>query len=153
MSRVAPPPDPEVQRRGIRRLALIGAVLCLPLVVSGFFVLPSGWDVVLLVLPFVYVAGVLVLAVAATRAWRLRSDRLLPVAAAGIGAIVVATVLFSVWPPDRAQVAFETGSVLAPIGRALHLAYLYLLAGALWQFGLFLVIGAVGAALTRWRSR
>ena len=61
MSRGVPQPDPAVQRRGIRRLAVVGAVLCLPLVVSAWLVLPAAFDVVLLVLPFVYVAGVLVL--------------------------------------------------------------------------------------------
>jgi hypothetical protein len=152
MSRVAPPPDPAEQRRGIRRIALIGAVLTLPQIVSGWFVLPSGWDLVSLVLPFVYVAGVLVLAVAVTRAWRLRSERSLPIALAGVGAIVLATVLFSLWPPDPAQY-LDTGTVLVPLGRAVHLTYLFVLVGALWQLGLFLLLGSIGSAVTRWRSR
>lgn len=153
MSRPGPQLDREVQRRGIRRLAVIGGVLCLPLVVSAWLVLPAGFDVVLLVLPFVYVAGVLVLAFAATRAWRLRSDRLLPLLGVAVGSVVLATVLFAVWPPDQAQVALEPGRVLAPVGRALHLTYFYLLVGAPWQFGLFLFIGVLGAAVTRRRSR
>jgi len=151
MSRVAPPPGPAEQRRSIRRLTVIGVVLTLPQLISGWFVLPTGWDLVSLLLPFLYVAGVLVIAVSATRAWRLRSGRLLPVAGAGVLAIVIATALFSLWPPDQAQY-FDTGTVVAPIGRALHLTYLFVLVGALWQFGLFVLLGSIGSAATRWRS-
>jgi hypothetical protein len=152
MSRVAAVPGPAEQRRSIRRTAAIGVVLTLPQLVSGWLLLPSGWDLVSLLLPFLYVAGVLVLAVAATRAWRLRSDRLLPIAVAGLAAVLVATALFGAWPPDQAQY-LDTGTVLVPIGRALHLTYLFVLVGALWQFGLFLLLGSLGTALTRRRSR
>lgn len=151
MTRVAPLPDPADRRRSIRRIADMGAVLVLPQLVAAWFVLPAGWDVVSLVLPFLYIAGVLVLSVAATRAWTLRSDRLLPVAVAGVGCVVVATALFSVWPPDQAQF-FDTGTVLVPFIRGLHLLYLFLLAGGLWQFGLFVLAGSFGTAVTRWRT-
>ncbi|WP_375406065.1 hypothetical protein [uncultured Amnibacterium sp.] len=151
MSRVAPLADPADRRRGIRRIAVVGAVLTLPQLIAAWLVLPSGWELVSLVLPFVYVAGVLVLSVAATRAWKLRSERLLPIAVAGVACIVVATVLFSVWPPDQAQY-LDTGTVLVPFGRGLHLEYLFVLVGALWQFGLFVLVGSIGSALTRQRT-
>jgi hypothetical protein len=34
-----------------------------------------------------------------------------------------------------------------------HLTYLFVLVGALWQLGLFLLLGSIGSAVTRWRSR
>jgi hypothetical protein len=152
MSRVAPAPGPAEQRRGVRRATVLGVVLLLPQLISGWFLLPAGWDLVTLVVPFVYVAGVLVLAFAATRAWKLRSDRLLPIAVAGVAAILLATVLFSVWPPDMKQYV-DTVAGPAPLDRAVHITYLFVLVGALWQFGLFLLFGTIGSAVTRLRSR
>ncbi|MGT2425981.1 hypothetical protein [Amnibacterium kyonggiense] len=152
MSRTAPSAEPEALRRGMRRLLLIALVLCLPIIVLAWFVVPAGLDALTVVTAFAYVAGVLALSVAVTYAVRLRTLRLWPRVALAVAAVVVGAVLLRAWPPDQAQIAYAPGQVLAPPERALHLVYLYVLVFAPWQLGVFLLFGTVGAALTRWRA-
>ncbi|GAA2751503.1 hypothetical protein [Amnibacterium kyonggiense] len=153
MSRVAPPPDPETRRRGMRRLLLVAIALCLPIIVLAWFVVPAGWDALAIITTLAYVAGVLALSVFVTSVVQLRTQRLWPRVAIAVAAVIAGAVLLQVWPPDQAQIAYASGQVLAPPERALHLTYLYVLVFAPWQLGVFVLFGTVGAALTRWRSR
>jgi hypothetical protein len=79
------------------------------------------------------------------------TDRVLPLAVAGLAAVVVAGVLVRAFPAQGAPIPFD-GGLLAPVPVVLH-QYLYLLLGALSQLGLMVVVGAAGRAITARRSR
>jgi hypothetical protein len=145
MSRVAPPPEPAVLRRRARRALLIGIACLLPRLVLAWLVLPPAYDLLLIV------GGLLAIAIAVFQLVALRTERLLPIVVAGVAAVVVAGAVVSAFPAQGAPVAFD-GGLIAPAAVVLH-QYLYLLLGALSQLGLMLVVGSIGVAVTRWRTR
>jgi hypothetical protein len=151
MSRVAPPPQKDVLRRRARRALLIGVACCVPRLVLAWLVLPPAYDLLLIAVTLLFVGGLLALAIGVFQYVGLRTDRVLPVGVAGALAVVAAGVLVEAFPPQGAPVEFH-GGLIAPVAVVLH-QYLYLLLGAMSQLGLMLVVGAVGVAITRWRTR
>jgi hypothetical protein len=151
MSRVAPPPQKDVLRRRARRALLIGVACCLPRVVLAWLVLPPAYDLLLIAVTLLFVGGLLAIAIAVFQFVALRTERVLPVAVVGALAVLVAGVVVGMFPAQGAPVAFD-GGLIAPVAVVLH-QYLYLLLGAMSQLGLMLVVGAVGVAVTRLRTR
>lgn len=150
MSRVAAPPSLEERRRRLHLAVLLGVVLALPRFVVAWLVLPPAFDLLLIAVTLSLVAGMVVLAASLARLWLLRSPRVLPVAITGLAVLLIAGLVVRIWPPVGAAVAFE-GGLFAPPSVALYLM-LYLMLGALSQFGLFLLIGSAGLAITRTRT-
>lgn len=151
MTRVAPPPEPAVLRRRARRAMLIGVACCLPRIVLAWLVLPPAYDLLLIAATLLFVGGLLAVAIAVFQLVALQTERVLPIAAVGALAVLLAGVLVGMFPAQGAPVEFD-GGLIAPIAVVLH-QYLYLLLGAMSQLGLMLVVGSIGVAVTRWRSR
>lgn len=147
MTGVAVPPSLEARRRRLRLAVLLGVGLSVPRFVVAWLVLPPAFDLLLIAVTLLLVAGMVVLAASLARLWLLRSPRVLPVAIAGLAALLIAGLAFRIWPPGGPTVAFE-GGVFAPPSVALYLSF-YLLLGALSQFGLFMLVGSAGLAITR----
>jgi hypothetical protein len=151
MSRVAPPPEPAVLRRRARRALLIGVACVVPRLVLAWLVLPPAYDLLLIAVTLLFVGGLLAVAIAVFQFVALRTERVLPIVVAGLVGVVLAGVLVRAFPAEGAPVAFE-GGLVAPAPVVLH-QYLYLLFGALSQLGLMLVVGSIGVAVSRWRTR
>jgi hypothetical protein len=151
MSRVAPPPEPAVLQRRARRALLIGVACCLPRLVLAWLVLPPAYDLLLIAVTLLFVGGLLAIAIAVFQFAALRTERVLPIALVGVVAVVAAGVVVGLFPAQGAPVEFD-GGLVAPVAVVLH-QYLYLLLGALSQLGLMLVVGSIGVAVTRWRTR
>lgn len=151
MSRIAPPPEPAVVRRRARRALLIGVALCLPRLVLAWLVLPPAFDLLLIAVTLLFVGGLLAVAIAVFQFVALRTERVLPIAVAGAVGVLLAGVIVTAFPAQGAPVAFD-GGLVAPAAVVLH-QYLYLLLGAMSQLGLMLVVGSLGVAITRLRSR
>lgn len=142
--------DPPARRRRIVRVLVIGVLLLVPRFALAFLAGPAT-DAAQLLATLLLVAGTVVIASALTRLWLLRSSRLLPVAAAGVAALLVAGIVTGLRPPGGAQVAYQ-GGLLAPLPAALYSLF-YLALAALSQLGLFLLLGAFGLAVSRWAAR
>lgn len=141
--------DPALRRRRILRALVIGLLLLVPRIVLAWLVLPSQYDLLQVVATLVLVAGLFVIGAAIIRLRLPRS--LLPVGLVGAGLVVLAGVVLRLLPPSGDAVVYTRGLV-APPDRALQI-WFYLLDGALWQLGLVLLVGAVGAAIARRASR
>ena len=151
MTRVAPPPEPAVLRRRARRALLIGVACVVPRLVLAWLVLPPAYDLLLIAVTLLFVGGLLAIAIAVFQFVALRTERVLPIVVAGLAGVVLAGALVSAFPAEGAPVAFD-GGLIAPAPVVLH-QYLYLLLGATSQLGLMLVVGSIGVAVTRWRTR
>lgn len=146
----AAPQERDVRRRRLVRLLLVGAALTLPRFALAFFAGPAT-DALQIATVLLLVVGVAVAASAVLRLWLLRSRRVLPVAGAGIAVMLVTGLVVTARPAGTDQVAYE-GGLLAPAPAVLFGVF-YLALGALSQLGLFLVLGAVAAAISRWALR
>lgn len=150
MSRIAAQPDPATRRRQAHGLLVLGLLACLPRVVLVWFVSPA-LDIWQVVATLVFVGGLLVLALAIFQFRLLRTEVVWPIGVIGVVAVAIAAVVVLLVPPGTAPFAYS-GSLIAPPA-AVAYQYLYLLLGAMSQLGLMLVVGAVGLAITHWRSR
>jgi hypothetical protein len=150
VSRVAAPPDPIASRRAAWGTLVLGVLFCLPRLVLVWFA-RAVFDVLQIGSTLLFVAGLLVIAIAIFRFRALRTERVLAIGVAGAIGVAVAAVVVAVAPPGSAQVAYE-GGLLAPPA-AIAYQYLYVALGGLSQLGLMLVVGAVGVGITHWRSR
>ncbi len=145
----APPSERSdaTRRRRLLRAIGIGCLLLVPRIALAWLVLPSAYDLTQIVVTLVFVGGLFAIGVSLVRLRALRNRSLLPVAIGGLAAIVVAGLVLRVVPPSGEAVAY-TGGLLAPAPVALA-QWLYLAIGGLSQLGLVLLIGSVGAALSR----
>ena len=151
MSRVAPQPDRPTRRRAARGTLVLGLLVCLPRLIVAWLVLPPAFDVLLVALTLLFVAGLLVIAVAVFRFQALRTDVVWPIGVVGAVAVLVSGIVVRLAPAGTAAPLDYDGGLLAPPA-AIAYQYLYLLLGAMSQLGLMLIVGAVGVAITHRRS-
>lgn len=135
------------RRRRLVRAALIGCLLLVPRIALAWLVLPSAYDLTQIVVTLVFVAGLFVIGASLVRLRALRNQALLPVAVGGLAAIVTAGLVLRAVPPSGESVAY-TGGLIAPAQVALA-HWVYLAIGGLSQLGLVLLVGSVGAAVSR----
>ena len=136
--------------RGRRAALITGGVLLVPRILLALLAAPD--PVAQLLLTLLFAAGVFVIGGALVRLWLHRHSRVLPVALVGIGLVVVAGLVIQARPPGRGDGVPFSGGLLAPAPAALE-QLLYLAVGGVSQLGLVLVVGAIGAAVTRWAAR
>lgn len=147
MSRPAAERGDVTRRRRLVRALGIGCLLLVPRIALAWLVLPSAYDLTQVVVTLVFVAGLFTIGVSLVRLRALDRRTLLPVAVGGLAAIVTAGLVLRAVPPSGEAVAY-TGGLIAPAQVALA-QWLYLAIGALSQLGLVLLIGSVGAVLSR----
>ena len=150
MSRLAAQPDPATRRRQARGLLVLGLAGCLPRIVLVWFV-SAALDLWQVVATLVFVGGLLVIAIAIFQLRLLRTEKVWPIGVIGAVGVAVAAVVVQLVPPGTAPFAYG-GSLIAPPA-AVAYQYFYLALGAMSQLGLMLIVGAVGLAITAWRSR